>query len=283
MNPFLKSKPGAPVIGISWPRSGHHMLVRLLQFYFGAGFGYCDFYSGKPQVKDLSTCCGQIPCQHGGQVSLTKNHDFDLSAPQIKGQKYLIQYRDFAPSVVSNFELFVRQGGADNALSFRTFVSGEFSRYLGFVEKWVTSPFVANQLVLNYSTFLEDPHGELRRTVAFIAPDETPDDDRIAAAIAGIDGQKIEKKQVKMLRKSGVHGDRDVREFRHYRPALFQEIDKLRLPRQMVIEAFRKHLNRKPAEKNMLRLQSYESRDALEAFLLDSEEYRKKSAARGKP
>lgn len=30
------------VIGVSWPRSGHHLLVRLLKFYFGDKMRYCD-------------------------------------------------------------------------------------------------------------------------------------------------------------------------------------------------------------------------------------------------
>ncbi|WP_217639326.1 hypothetical protein [Salinihabitans flavidus] len=262
------------MIGISWPRSGHRMLVGLLKLYFGKSFGYCNFHSGKPSVEDISTCCKQIPCKHAGRIMLTKNHDFDLSVPQLEGEKYLIQYRDFAPSVVSNFELFVRNGNEDSVLSFRKFVSNQFSRYLDFVNKWVHSPFAQDQLVLNYGTFLDDPHGELQRTIRYFDPEAEPDTDRIAQAIAEVDGQKIEQKTVKALHKSGVHGDRDLRQFRHYSPALFDEIERLRLPRQTVIAAFRKHLGRAPSELNILRFQGYESKEAFEVFLQDSKEYR---------
>lgn len=253
------------------------MLVRLLRLYFGPEFGYCDYYSGKPWWSpDIKTCCGKIPCKHGDRIWLTKNHDFDLKAPQIAGERYLIQYRDFAPSVVSNFELFVRNGGEDSEISFRRFVSSEFGKYLGFVEKWVLSDFGHDQLILNYSTFLQDPHGEFQRVVTFFAPDVQPDADRIAQAIADVDGHKVEQKTDKQLPKSGVHGDRDLRQFRYWRPALFQQISALHLPRQVVIKAFQTYLGRAPAEENMLRLQGYASEETLEEFLQSSEEYRLK-------
>ena len=94
------------VIGVSWPRSGHHLLVRLLTLYFGETFRYCDFYGG------VDNCCKTAPCTRA-DIHLAKSHDFDLALPQIADRKYLIQYRDFVPSVVSNFELHVRNGAPD--------------------------------------------------------------------------------------------------------------------------------------------------------------------------
>jgi len=29
---------------VSWPRSGHHLLERVLGAYFGERWGYCEFY-----------------------------------------------------------------------------------------------------------------------------------------------------------------------------------------------------------------------------------------------
>lgn len=267
-----------PIIGVSWPRSGHHMLVRLLQLYFGPEFGYCDFYGGNPWVAEIDVCCGQIPCARGERIWLTKNHDFELDLPQIEGQKYLIQYRDFAPSVISNFELFVRNGGADTALSFRKFASGEFTRYQGFTERWVTSAFGRAQLGLNYSTFLSDPHTELDRAVAYIRPDLPVDADRIARAIADVDGEEVKQGRVKPLHKSGVHPERALSDFRHYTPALENELTSLKLSRRAVMEVFDQILGRPPAEANVLRFQSIESREALSANLMQSDEYRQRQA-----
>lgn len=281
--PAAKAPTAGSVIGVSWPRSGHHMLVRMLQLYFGPGFGYCDFYGGKPWVDDIDTCCGQIPCARSDRIQLTKNHDFDLDLPQIAGQRYLVQYRDFAPSVVSNFELFVRNGGADTALSFREFASGQFTRYLGFMQRWVHSDFIKDQLVLNYGTFLDDPQTELGRAVAFIAPDNPVDTDRIARAIAEVDGQEVKQGRIKTLPKSGVHADRKLRDFRHYSPALAEELSSLVLPRRVVMEVFDAVLHRAPAEANVLRFQGFESGAALAAFLHDTEEYRLITTAAAAP
>lgn len=277
-NPTAPDAP-SPIIGVSWPRSGHHMLVRMLQLYFRCDFGYCDFYGGKPWVDEIETCCKQIPCRHAGRIWLTKNHDFDLDLAQIEGQRYLIQYREFAPSVISNFELHVRNGGADTPLSFRKFASGEFSRYLGFIERWVHSDFARDQLTLNYTTFLSDPQTELARTVAFIRPDMAIDTHRIAQAIENVDGQEVKQGKIKTLHKSGVHPERALSDFRHHTPALEGELLGLRLSRRVVMEVFDAVLGRFPAEANVLRFQGFDSGEALTEQLQASDEYRSRRSA----
>lgn len=268
------------VVGISWPRSGHHMLVRLLKLYFGSSFHYCGFYRGEERPTTVKRCCGKVPCAYPGKVHFSKNHDFDLSVPQVRGQKYLIQYRDFVPSVVSNFEVFVRNGGEDTRTSFRRFASAEFDRYLDFKQKWVTSAFAQDQLVLDYGALLEDPKGELARAVAYFAPGDATDSDRIAEAVASVDGQKIEQRKVQPLRRSGVHAGRDVTKFRHYGPAIFAQLAELRLHRRTVIHVFREILGRRPAEANMLHFQTFESAKKLEDFLKRSDEYQAVTARR---
>lgn len=252
------------------------MLVRLLTLYFGEDFGYCNFYGAKPQVDGIDVCCRQVPCMHSERVWLTKNHDFDLDLPQIPNQKYLIQYRDFAPSVVSNFELFVRNGGDDTQLAFRKFASGEFSRYLGFMQRWVMSDFTANQLRLNYSVFLSDPHAELARVVTFIKPDLPLDTGRIADAIANVDGEEIKQGQLQALPRSGVHPERALKDFRHFTPALEQELNDMRLTREEVMETFDSILSRTPPEENVLRFQGFQTRELLARRLMDTDEYQQK-------
>lgn len=263
-----------PVIGVSWPRSGHHMLVRLLTLYFGPGFGYCDFYGGKPRVAGIETCCGRTPCIHAERIKLTKSHDFDLDLPQIPGQKYLIQYRAFAPSVVSNFELFVRNGGEDSMMSFHDFASSEFTRYLGFVERWVRSDFAKDQLVLDYSTFLADPQAELARTIAFVDPADPLDAGRIARAIERVDGQEVKEGKVTDLRGAGIHAERSLDDFRHCTPWLQWDLENLHLPHGAVIKAFRKILDRDPNRAHMLYFQSFPTVEELETYLRNSDEYK---------
>jgi len=57
------------VAGVSWPRSGHHLLQRLLQSYFPSLL-YCDFYGAE------TDCCKRIPCSRP-KVGFSKSHDFN--------------------------------------------------------------------------------------------------------------------------------------------------------------------------------------------------------------
>lgn len=120
MNLLRLRHPPSYVIGVSWPRSGHHLMARLLRLYYGPNFTYCGFYG-------QTECCGKVPCARAGTVRYSKNHDFDGTLPQDAQHRYLIQTRAFPPSVVSNFELYLREGGQDDAASFARFASAQFT------------------------------------------------------------------------------------------------------------------------------------------------------------
>lgn len=267
--------------GVSWPRSGHHLLVRLLTGYFGPAFGYCEFYNVKPSVKDIPLCCGQRPCANANRIALTKDHDFELNTPQIRGQRYLVQYRAFAPSVVSNFELAVRDGYEDSAASFRVFVSAEFSRYLGFTRRWVHSDFARAEGILRvlYEDLVTDPCGVLSEAAAYLAPGHEPDTARIRAVVREVDAQRVADRKIETLARAGVHASRRVEDFRYHDPALFALIEGLRLPRGVVQDAFRSLLGREPAEDNMLRFQAFETRAALEDHIRATPEFLRRHEA----
>lgn len=257
-------------MGVSWPRSGHHLLARLLRLYYGAGFAYCGFYG-------QAGCCGQAPCARAGQVRYSKNHDFDGTLPQDPSRRYLIQTRAFVPSVVSNFELYLREGGSDDAASFARFASAQFTAYRAFQDKWVTSEFARTQTVIPYEALIRDPATALTYALSSFG-DTAPDPGRLRAAIAQVDGEEVAHRRVTPRPGTGVHAPRDVTQFRHYDAHLFGYLDKLTLTRQEVNKVFRRHLDRDAAEGNMLALQASPSLEALERMILGSPEY----AARGR-
>ncbi|SHI07370.1 hypothetical protein [Marivita hallyeonensis] len=258
------------VIGVSWPRSGHHLLARLLRLYFGPTFTYCGFYG-------QAGCCGKAPCARAGEIRYSKNHDFDGTLPQDPSRRYLIQTRAFAPSVVSNFELYLREGGRDDAQSFARFASAQFAAYRAFQGKWVTSAFGRAQTVIPYEALIRDPARAL--SAALDAFGETPPDmARVQAAIARVDGEEVAHRRIRPRPGTGVHAPRDVTQFRHYDARVFGYLDKLRLTRQEVMDVFRRHLDRDAAEDNMLALQTNPSVAEVERMILGSPEY----AARGR-
>lgn len=268
------------VSGISWPRSGHHLLVRLLTGYFGARFVYCEFHQGHPTDESLGGCCRQMPCAHGSRVTLSKNHDFNLDVPQIPGHHYLLQTRAFEPSVVSNFELAVRGGRKDSADSFRRFVSSEFTYFRSFREKWVTSAFGRSKDVLHlpYEDLISDTQAVLALAIRHIAPDHVPDTERMRAVIAQVDAQKVAARKVEVIKGAGVHASRKVEAFRYYDPVLFAQMARLQLTRYEVEDEFQRLLGRPPAEANMLAFQGIESREALAARLRASPEFKARHA-----
>lgn len=266
MRRFLLRRPRPTyVMGVSWPRSGHHLLVRLIRLYYGPKFTYCGFY-GQPD------CCGQTPCARAGMIRYSKNHDFDGTLPQDAEQRHLIQTRAFAPSVVSNFELYLREGGRDDAASFARFASAQFTAWRAFQDKWVTSGFARTQTVIPYEALIRDPATALTYALSSFG-DTTPDPARLRAAISEVDGEDVAQRRITPRPGSGVHAPRDVTQFRHYDAHLFRHLDKLHLTRQEVNRLFRRNLGRDAAEANMLALQASPSLEALERMILGSPEY----------
>ena len=261
--PFRKRS--SYVMGVSWPRSGHHLLARLLRLYYGPTFTYCGVYG-------QADCCGQAPCTRAGDIRYSKNHDFEGALPQDPSQRYLIQTRAFTPSVVSNFELYLREGGTDTADSFARFASAQFTAWRAFQDKWVTSDFAATQTVIPYEDLIRDPATALTFALGSFG-DTQPATDRLRAAIAQVDGEEVVHRRIRPRPKAGVHTPRDVTQFRHYDARLFGYLDKLRLTRQEVNEVFRRLLGRDASEANMLALQTNPSVEAVERMILRSSEY----------
>jgi len=258
------------VMGVSWPRSGHHLLARLLRLYYGPAFTYCGFYG-------QAECCGTAPCEKAGEVRYSKNHDFDGSLIQNPSHRYLIQTRAFVPSVVSNFELYLRDGGSDDAHSFMQFASAQFTAYRAFRDKWVTSDFARSHTVIPYEDLVRDPATALVYALTSF-DDHVPDLNRVRAATCQVDGEEVAHRRIRPRPGTGVHPPRDVTHFRHYDATLFGYLDKLKLTRHEVNDVFRCHLDRDASEANMLALQTNLSVAAIERMILGSSEY----AARGR-
>lgn len=210
-----KSAP-RPVVGVSWPRSGHHLLVRLLQAYFAGSFHYCDFY------PDVTECCRACPCKWGR--TFTKNHDFDLMVPKLVGRPYLVQYRSFLPSVISNYELYVFNGNDDNPRMFRCFLEDQLERYRAFVEKWCDASDGVEKCLVKYEDLTSSPMPTLTRIVEFFAPGSVVDRARAEGVLSSAGSEKIERGSRWFVPDAGLHSARSVETFRYYDSAYFERI-----------------------------------------------------------
>lgn len=193
------------VAGVSWPRSGHHFLANFLGAYFGEQFGYCEVYTSED-------CCKSFPCARP-EINFSKNHDFDLALEKLQDQKYLVQYRDFLPSVVSNFSLYLRQGKPDTSKTFKAFARKQAKRYSKFVSKWVASE-MPNRLTLKYEDVVAEPSKEFVRAVKYFAP------------LQPVNHRKVDQLVNSKLgpQRMGVRDLRVVEDFRYYDAGLFAEL-----------------------------------------------------------
>ncbi|MCF3935984.1 hypothetical protein L1787_21575 [Acuticoccus sp. M5D2P5] len=207
------------VANVSWPRSGHHLFVRLLHGYFGDRFGYCEYHV--PRHRPDLSCCAQAPCGKGGPISMSKNHDFELDMP-VPETPFVVQYREPLAALESEFELFVRNGNPDNERAFAEFARKRARVYRAFTAKWV-EPDMPQRTLVDYAELVADPVGTLRRMLPLWGERE-PDETRLAQTIQSVPHVSVRGSRVHVQPKSGVLLDRNVEAFRYYDAAFFDEL-----------------------------------------------------------
>lgn len=200
------------VLGKSMPRSGHHLLARLLRAYFQQEFHYCEYY--KPEH-----CCGTIPCRkprpvdHSNRFFMQKSHDFRLKDAVLDQYKHIIQYRHPLPRAQSNFELAVQNGMArDNQKSFKRFFRRDMRYFIRFYRKWIASP-PQHTLLLSYEQLTANSLTSLIRAIRFIS-DAEANEKRASNIIA---------RQANTNAQTGkAHQARSIETHRYYDPVLYR-------------------------------------------------------------
>ncbi len=162
---------------ITYPRSGHHLLVNALLRYFSENLRY-------PEVKDSTRCtnvfqagklyyceyydhCRQHPCTDD-RANFLKNHDFNLDLIcNIK--KQIIQIRNPIESIVSYYKYHY---GPDITTKddWLAFASEKAEYWKQFVNKWVVSNCRENLITVNYSELIASPVNILRKVISFLDP-----------------------------------------------------------------------------------------------------------------
>jgi hypothetical protein len=142
------------LISLSIPRSGHHLLVRLLHCYLEHGkFLYCEMYTERE-------CCGRVPCEAVSRrakdvfgsdsrlrLFMQKSHDLSLEVPVEAATRYIVQLRDPAQAAIALLRWEMTYGARDN------FSLGEipskvfdfFCYYIRFYHKWCMSVILGSK------------------------------------------------------------------------------------------------------------------------------------------
>jgi hypothetical protein len=144
------------VLGVSMPRSGHHLFERILQNTLQDQIRYCEFYE--------QGCCKSIPCKsetkiaaHEATIFMQKSHDFEFTDPlTVAGTYRVIQYRSPVPRALSNYELHLKSGPEDSLRTFRDFLVNEALYSERFYKKWlaIRSP---EMLLVSYEELTSHP------------------------------------------------------------------------------------------------------------------------------
>lgn len=213
------------VCGVSWPRSGNGLLNRVLVAYFRSAYRFCNPFDVK------ANCCETFPCNRQDVIKFTKNHDFDFDLPQVEGVPYLVQHRAFLPSVVSNYELVVRNGKKDTQKRFRKFSLEWAERYRAFMSKWVLeTPENIETICIPYEDLTTEPEKTISRVLLFFAPDAPVDTQRLADIINQATHVTIAGGERVVAGEAGIRDTRRIEDFRYYCPRWFEKLEKLSRP-----------------------------------------------------
>jgi len=166
-----------PTQGVSYPRSGHGIILKIARRYFGEAIVYCD-------TNNVENCgCESVPCINPKRT-FAKNHDFGLlrsgGVPIIPSERYFIQFRNPVRSIASDFYIFRTNALLNRRKSeWRRFALNSVNYWNSFVDKWVlnfprdaTSPFNCS-----YESLLSDPGGRTREVLSFLSENPLEDDE----------------------------------------------------------------------------------------------------------
>lgn len=168
--------------GVSFPRSGHSLLIRLLLAYFGSRLNYCEFYNG----------CRSWPCRRPLN-NFQKCHDFRLDTPQRPDLRYIIQIRHPWPAIVSRFRLNLARGSVTDTMeSWERHRRKQLPYYAGFVERWALAGEGLQRVLVPYHRLIDRPVD-------------------ILAEIARLFDNEVEMDRVRQAVRES-----DVREMRHW-------------------------------------------------------------------
>lgn len=173
LSKILPSKRNGPppVQVVSIPRSGHHFLIRSLQAYREGKLGYCEFY-----MTRRADCCRRIPCTREG-IELQKSHDFKGRHPKKNSLRYVIQFRPLEFTLVSEYELFIKQADlADSKEAWEDFARERIQHRRRFVNRWLSSNDPPKEcLYLHYDDLTQHTRLEIARVAKFVWSDEDVD------------------------------------------------------------------------------------------------------------
>lgn len=213
--------------GISFVRSGHHLLITCLLKYFAKDATFRDpfFWQtgtyaewaqrdksnfeeeqqnrhprpirvGAFQYCEYYSHCLSTPCS-SVETTFQKNHDFDLKLPISSDTYYLVQFRHPIPSIISNFcAMHGKHIKNLHRLDWEKQAKKWIEYWRKWMKKWIIKPKPSpHRLLLPYEELLSSPMHNLCKAVSFTTgePEQTVNKELLSEIIAH---EKISQKNI---------------------------------------------------------------------------------------
>lgn len=155
---------------ITFPRSGHTWLSRILKYYFKNDLNYCEMYEDPHLIIDFDK-----------NTNLQKNHDFKLKTQIKNDRKYLIQIRNrdhclnsyyklkkhnFDKNYINNSSIssnFIDEFGYD----YIEWIQDKRIYYNNFLNKWLFNN-IPNSKIVIYEKLKNDTFNECYSILEFM-------------------------------------------------------------------------------------------------------------------
>lgn len=180
------------IVFVSFPRSGHHLLIEMLAKYFDYdNFKDFDFqeslnYTKPLQIGKYIYCEKYIMEGHKdnfieNNAHWYKTHDcaldnekYERKITNDETKFYIIQYRDFIPTFYSLYKKFRNH----NSQEFYQTLEDYVSYWQKFIRKWIIYNINPNKILISYKNLISSKE-ILSKIIKFINPNEEIDYNKI--------------------------------------------------------------------------------------------------------
>jgi hypothetical protein len=175
---------------ITFPRSGHHALVSILEKVTD-DIHYYEKYSDKPKPAN---------------ANFIKNHDFDLKTQYFQLANYIVTIREPWECIPSYFTLEKKTHDLDlDYYGWMKFCNTALIYYRDFYNKWVKDPR-ENVMVIWYGDLIKKPFMSMK------------------AILDWCDFRYTDDKLVEVLKENPLEYKNNYKDFKHYNEDYFKQI-----------------------------------------------------------
>jgi hypothetical protein len=151
---------------VTFPRSGHHWLVRMLQHALGDEMVYSEYHETGVTLESDPT------------VNVQKCHDFELDLPYKPEFRHVVQVREFLPAVLSWWKIY-KGWESKSAPELIRFIQEKQEFYKLWNRRWRYN--CEPILIVRYEILSQNPKYSVSRALRWITDKSDDECERLAA------------------------------------------------------------------------------------------------------